>query len=267
MNKGKTVKTTMENAPKEWKNLEDFSSNIEINRLPPTKELAGRQFEYDFAGTMLTLDIGPDELKWAFRGAGTEVPYECILVGPGIYFIDFVLSEEKRETFTVIMSTGTRRALGCRMFVLPEPVKGETMVQHEWFTGVLKGGEPAGLVPAPTTELTGEHAVYAYSPNHYYEHYYINSQRFVWHCLHGVQKGHSATEPANYFKFEENMYVLGWRELLIPTGTVFFLNFADNRSTGKFVGMGQDGKLTNHPGGARIQKICRVYYPNPLKAV
>jgi hypothetical protein len=262
-----SIETTMKNAPREWKNMEDFSAGIDGNRLPSTQELKGRTIEFVSETQTISMAFEDSHLTWSFKGQSGQAPYEAILVDENTYYIDFIIDIKQGKTLTAFVNTKTYRAVVCHVYMILKPQPGETMVQNEWYVGVIKGGEPSAMVPGPSRDLIGQHAVYRYSPNHLYEHFYINSERFLWHCLHGEQRGHAAAEYATIYKFSDECYLLAWRELLIPTGTVFFLNFKENRSTGKFVGMHKDGTIANDPGGAIIQKICNVYYPNPFKAI
>jgi hypothetical protein len=76
-----------------------------------------------------------------------------------------------------------------------------------------------------------------------------------------------AMEYAKYIRFQDNNYILFWRELLIPTGTVFFIDFNNKRETGKFVGIHGDGKIVNDPGGAFVQQITKHWYPRPFEPI
>jgi hypothetical protein len=254
---------TMKNAPKEWKNMEDFSGGIDTNRLPATKELAGKRFVFNGDGKTAILDLKQDECEWEFNGKSGKAPYEAILLCDDTYFVDFVSNSEVGETLTLFVNVKTYRAALMHLWINLDPKPGETMVQHEGYCGVVDGGIPTGDPVEYTRDLIGEIAVYRYSPNHLYEHYYINSKNFVWHCLVGEQRGMGAMEPAKYIRFQDNNYIIAWRELLIPTGTVFFIDFNNNRETGKFVGIHSTGKIVNEPGGAHVQQICKHWYPVP----
>ena len=61
---------TMKNAPKEWKNMDDFSAGIDGNRLPATKDLAGTKFIFnsDDGSEKITFDLTADECSWNFKG-------------------------------------------------------------------------------------------------------------------------------------------------------------------------------------------------------
>ena len=104
--------------------------------------------------------------------------------------------------------------------------------------GTLDGGEPSGLVPHSTRELTGLKAIYTYSEDHDYEHYYITSKYFCWKGLSGVQKGDAAIEPAEYWKFADGQYIFGWTEMIIPCSPIWLIcfdgSFGHDRETGIF---------------------------------
>ncbi len=259
---------TMKNAPKEWKNMEDFSAGIDGNRLPATHELVGQKFVFKGDdGTSASLDLRQEDCDWTFAGRQGKAKYEEILLCEDTYYLDLVSNQELGETLTMIVNVKTYRAALVHLWLNLDPHPGETMVQHEGFCGIIEGGTPTGQPVAYTRDLIGEIAVYQYSANHFYEHYYVNSEHFMWHCLHGEQKGMGAVEYAKYIKFQDNNYILFWREALIPTGTCFFIDFNNHRETGKFVGMHADGHIVNDPGGAFIQQIEKHFYPRPFEAI
>ncbi len=49
--------------------------------------------------------------------------------------------------------------------------------------------------------------------------------------------------------------------------SVFFLNFKDLRSTGKFLGITADGRVSNEPAGAFITKASMTFYPGAAEPV
>jgi len=115
--------------------------------------------------------------------------------------------------------------------------------------------------------LIGLRALYTYSPHHVYEHVYLSSQRYRWQCLVGVQRGHSDVDLATTYKFDENQYIFTFREFIIPVASVFFYNFDQMRSTGKFLGVTKDGAIENNPAGAFIQKASMTFYPQGTEPV
>jgi hypothetical protein len=75
-----------------------------------------------------------------------------------------------------------------------------------------------------------------------------------------VQRGHGDVDMASYYKFDDDLYIFTFREFIIPVASVFFLNFADRRSTGKFLGVTSEGAIENRPAGALIEKVSMTYY-------
>ena len=124
-----------------------------------------------------------------------------------------------------------------------------------------------GLVPAPTRDLIGLRTHQVYSPRHTYEHTYLNSQRYAWQCLVGVQRGQGDVDLASYYRFAENRYVFAFREFLIPVASVFFFDFERMRSTGKFLGITGDGTIANNPAGAFLRKVSMTFYPSEAQPV
>jgi hypothetical protein len=63
------------------------------------------------------------------------------------------------------------------------------------------------------------------------------------------------------YKWDDNQYVFSWREFGLPVSTVFFYNWNQMRSTGKFFAIGDDGVIANTPAGALIKKLSMAFYP------
>lgn len=117
------------------------------------------------------------------------------------------------------------------------------------------------MVPHETRDLIGLRTFQTYSPNHTYEHTYLNSRRYAWQCLVGVQRGHGDVDLASCWQFDTDQYVFTFREFLIPVASVFFFNFASGRSTGKFLGVTAAGSIANQPAGAFMRKASMTFYP------
>jgi hypothetical protein len=252
--------------PTDWKNYEDFAAGIDTNRLPTTQALVGQTFHLTLGGGSLTLEfLSADRLRWSTGGAGGvggEDGYEAILVAPGTYFLDITFTSQPREALTVVVNTVTRRALSVRSIAREQPVAGRPLVEQEFEVGVLGSlsAPPLGMRPAPTRDLIGLRAFYRYSPRHLYEHVYLSSERYAWQCLVGEQRGHGDVDLATTYKFDEDQYLFTFREFIIPVASVFFYNFSDLRSTGKFLGLTQSGGVENNKAGAFIQKVSMTYY-------
>ncbi|MBN9462550.1 MAG: MoaF N-terminal domain-containing protein [Burkholderiales bacterium] len=257
--------------PADWKNYEDFAAGIATNRLPCTDAWVGRT---------LTLRLGDERLElrpqaahstaWKDdRGAGVDW-YEAIELGPDLHFVDLTFASRLTIALTVVFNTRTRRALGIRTRVRdPGEAPGEPRPAQEFLPGIV-GDDPSaatGSVPAPTRDLIGLRTHQVYSPQHTYEHTYLNSQRYAWQCLVGVQRGQGDVDLASYYKFDEDQYVFTFREFLIPVASVFFFDFGRMRSTGKFLGITGSGEVANNPAGAFMRKVSMTFYPPDAQPV
>jgi hypothetical protein len=93
------------------------------------------------------------------------------------------------------------------------------------------------------------------------EHIYLSSERYVWQGIIGSLRGEADVDMASYYKFDDNQYIFAFREFGLPVSTVFFYNWDQMRSTGKFFAIGDDGAIANTPAGAFIHKLSVAFYP------
>lgn len=260
----------MSEKPQEWKNYEDFAKGIATNRLPSSTALNGQSFTLHLKnGRHFSLNfLAYNSVVVTINGRTTQESCEVILVAPDTYFIDIEYTKTPEVAETLIVSTKTNRALSIRSVIrAPGFAPGEPRVAQEWVAAIIEGQPISGDAPHETRDLIGLRALYTYSPEHVYEHIYLSSKRYGWQNLRGVQYGHGDTDLATTFKFAPNQYVFGFREFIIPVASVFFYNFDDLRSTGKFLGETKDGSAQNNPAGAFIQKLSMTYYPSGIEPV
>ncbi len=254
--------------PAGWKNYDDFVRGIATHRLPASDGLVGRELRIALPEATLTLrPAGAHLTDWQERGASPgqgQDWYEAIEVAPDTWFIDLARASRPDETLTFVVNLRARRVLAIRSRVISAgEAAGEPRVPQEFLVGTL-GDDPArasGMVPHETRDLIGLRTFQTYSPNHTYEHTYLNSKRYAWQCLVGVQRGHGDVDLASYYQFDVDQYVFTFREFLIPVASVFFFNFASGRSTGKFLGVTSGGAIENNPAGAFLRKASMTFYP------
>ena len=254
--------------PKDWKNYDDFAAGIATNRLPPTDIFVGQILRVQLPSLALTLrPTALHTLDWredGGRGDSGSDWYEAIEVAPDTFFIDITLASRPQEALTLILNTRTLRVLAIRCRVIDAvEAAGEPRVPQDFWVGTL-GDDPSratGMVPHETRDLIGLRTFQTYSPNHTYEHTYLNSRRYAWQCLVGVQRGHGDVDLASYYQFDTDQYLFTFREFLIPVASVFFFNFESGRSTGKFLGLTGAGAIANNPAGAFMRRASMTFYP------
>ena len=246
-----------------WKTYDDFKGGAAANRLPRTDALVGKTLAIVSEDGRLQLSFeAPDLVRWTDGEATGGDWCEVIEVAADVYFIDLTFQARPREALTVIADLKNGHSLGVHSVVREEDIPGEPKVAQTFHPGVLDDGLPVGDAPSPTRDLIGLRTFNVYSPNHAYEHIYLSSERYCWQCLAGVQRGHGEVDLATTWRFAQDQYVLAFREFKIPVASVFFLNFRDLRSTGKFLGIRAAGTVSNEPAGAFITKASMTLYPD-----
>ena len=250
---------------------EDYASKVAVNRLPQTMALVNQTIK-------ITLDSGASfELEFVDRNkviwqSGNERGTdwcEVVEVAPQTYFIDMTFAHQPRQSQTFIVNTQTRPVLAIRTIMREGDVGKEPRAVHEFSPGVL--GDPAipptGRKPAPTRDLIGLRGLYDFGPEHCFEHIYLNSERYAWQCIIGPLRGQADVDFSTVYKFDDNQYVFAFREFGLPVSTVFFYNWDQMRSTGKFFAVGEDGAIPNTPAGAFIKKLSVAFYPLDMQPI
>lgn len=244
---------------------EDYASEMATHRLPQTSALVATQIKITLdSGISFDLDFTErNKVAWQ-SGAERGTDWcEAVEVAPNTYFIDMTFSHQPRQTQTFIINTETRQALSIRTLMREGDIGKDPRAVHHLTAGKI--GDPAmppiGRKPAPTRDLMGLRALYTYNPHQVFEHAYLNAERYAWHCVVGPLKGQADVEKCTIYKFDDNQYIFCWREFGLPVSTVFFYNWDQMRSTGKFFAIGEDGAFSNTPAGALIHKLSMAFYP------
>ena len=119
----------------------------------------------------------------------------------------------------------------------------------------FEGGEPS-------TDLIGSRVMYVYSAHHAYEHVYLNEHFYTWQCLRGPERGLADTDPATVHRVRDGIYVIGWREKVVPCAAVVAINLNERRSHGMLFGLDDTGAGTVHfTFGAYATPLGRIQYP------
>ncbi|HSB65930.1 MAG TPA: MoaF C-terminal domain-containing protein [Anaerolineales bacterium] len=244
---------------------EDYASGLAANRLPQTSALVRQTLDIALdLGMSFNLEFtGRNQVNWRSRNESAKDWCEVVEVAPHTFFIDMTFAHLSRESQTFIINLHTRQVLGIRTIMRDGEFGKEPRAIHKFSPGVM--GDPAraadGRKPAPTRDLIGLRGLYDYGPNQCIEHIYLNSERYAWHGIIGPLRGQGDVDMASYYKFDDNQYIFAFREFGLPVSTVFFYNWDQMRSTGKFFAIGEDGTIANTPAGALIMKLSMAFYP------
>ncbi|NQY88406.1 MAG: molybdenum cofactor biosynthesis F family protein [Colwellia sp.] len=257
----------------EWLQVGDLAAGFapDSNILEYVNDLAGKTLDcYMDNGWLIrhTFHSG-DSLTWeiiAGEGVGEKVTesYTATCIREGIYFVDFIKSQEKGTSVSLVINLNTNDGTAN---INKMPSREETMrpayqrvMDGDLLTPVAStflqftiGTEfTEGRGHQVTDELVGKRVQYTYSPHESYEHVYLNPSYYSWQCLRGVEKGLADTDLCHYYKIDEQLYFFVWREKIIPTAGVIMIDLKRLKTTGKIVGYdGTDfNKLNNFPVGA-----------------
>jgi hypothetical protein len=257
----------------------------ESNIFPQTSALVGKQLPINFEnGLILELRFASAktllwrELSRAGNPQWTKANYLCNEVRKGVYFVDFLNRRERATTISLALDTGegigmavigqlpTRRET--REGLLDRVAAGRelTSVRASFLHGSIGRPFREGVtrIHPATTELVGNRIEYTYSPTERYEHVYLNSGFYTWHCLAGAERtgdvGLADTDRCHHFKLGDKLYLFSWQEKIIPTHGVVIVDLDAMRTCGKIFGYrGNDfRKLANFPVGARARLLSRV---------
>lgn len=248
---------------------EDYASGLAANRLPQTNALVNHTLDITLdSGIAFKLEFtSRNQVTWRSGNENGSDWCEAVEVAPQTYFIDMTFSQMQRESQTFIVNILTRQVLGIRTIMRQGDVGNEPRAIHRFSPGVL--GDPAlppeGRKPAPTRDLIGLRGLYDYGPDQCVEHIYLNSERYAWHGIIGPLRGQGDVDMSSVYKFDDNQYIFTFREFGLPVSTVFFYNWDQMRSTGKFFAIGEDGNIANTPAGAFIMKLSVAFYPPEMQ--
>lgn len=146
-----------------------------------------------------------------------EDAYEEVQTSAARYFFNIPLQSPGNECLTLVLNRDSGRALLVRSTLLPEQtVEKGSRLKQSFHVGQIVGVMPGGAAPHLTRELIGYRTLNVYSPNHYYEHFYVNTERYAWQNLRGEQFGHGDMDYATYYKFEDEMFLFTFREKDYP---------------------------------------------------
>jgi hypothetical protein len=262
----------------------ELAKGITENILPASNDLAGSSSRLYFEdGTEAQVDFIDDHnLTWQMPTNGKETcdPSEAIYraTSPrdGIFLVDFIDNRERAQTVSLVIDRNTQCATAV-IGTLPTPKETGldafsrvqkdmelTSVSARFLRATIdRPFSPVSHPHGPTDELVGKRIKYVYSQTEAYEHIYLNSNLYTWHCLAGIEKGLADTDCCHYYKIDEQLYLFVWREKIVPTLGLVLVDLDRLKTTGKLFGYeGTDfNTLTNAPIGAYATLLNETRHP------
>jgi hypothetical protein len=260
-----------------WFTLEEFGKDFRETYLPPkVNDLVGRSVKLYYSdGGVESFSFKDDgvvawsRLLKSEAGEPSTGRYVAFRARDSVYFVDITSDAAPRRSLTLVLDLG-KNIFTSILGEIPLP-SSKTLLDRvrlgEELTDVRVvfghgsiDRPPSAEIPRheKTNELLGKRVEFRYGPRAVYEHIYFESL-FTWHCLMGVEKGLADTDRADYFKLSDNLYLLVWREKIIPTMGVEIVDLGEMRAFGKLFGYSSlDGMLGNIYVGAKLRVVCQA---------
>lgn len=209
-----------------------FAPNSYI--LPKSIALVSKTYILNFMNAPAIKLTVTDEHQLSWAVAGKEIqtaPYRASCLREGIFFIDFIANWQERTSISIVLDT-TISQVTILIGGLPDEKNAKKsafnrVLDQEPLTSVSIDIQQGFIDHIPiinevskhviTDDLIGMRNQYTYSPTESYEHIYLNSQFYSWHCLKGVEQHLADTDRCHYYKIAANLYLFIWREKIIPT--------------------------------------------------
>lgn len=248
-----------------WPQIGDIIPNHDGYRPPATDLLVG--FQGRLGGAIdARIRCARDSCEWTESGRTSVLEYEAFAVAEQLFLLDAVADEAAGRSLTLLLDLAQGRALLIDViFPTPEVAQSgllsrlaQTGSQSAVRVSYRQG--PVGEGAAPpfqrTTALVGKHVRYVYSTTHVYDHYYLSDRYYAWLCRQGPDKDLGDFDECDYWELAPRLYVVSWREKLLPCVGIVVENHTALVATGKICGVdAYSGRAANTRVGAHINVV------------
>lgn len=218
-------------APPQWKTLNALVG-FGVNGLRTTDALSSQTFAIGFPDSNWTLAFHDAEhLTWTVDHEALEEHYLAREVCDDLFLIEFEYASRQDRAIVVLIDRSTQIVTA----VISTCVGDTHHVQQELLHGWLTGSDERGR-HEPTTELVGHRVQYNYGPKAAYEHIYLNSSTFSWHCIAGAERGQADADFCRALKVRDRVYLFMWIERVVPCDGVAVIDWAQMRNNGRIFG-------------------------------
>lgn len=238
----------------DWKTLNALDG-FGTNSVPASDGLAGITLDVEYAGgpSRRYEFVSGDHLRWkGADGCAGENGYVAREVLDGVFLVDFTPADAPERA--VVLVVDRPRAVVTTVIStldLSRPIAVSEQVLH----GVM-GGARAGACHPRTDALTGHRVRYVYDEDHVYEHIYLDANSYCWHCLKGPEAGQADVDPTVAFEIRPDVYLLCWREHVVPCDGIVVLDWVNMRNNGRIWGWDTDARAYNSIRmGARAERV------------
>lgn len=215
-------------------------------------------------GMVVTYTFGPDTVTITLAEeaeADAEVArYRAVELREGVFFVDWRIGERTASVDTTLI-LDLRNGRAHRSLSRFVDSKGSVRMLTEVLTGAIAGATNADPWRR-TNELVGKRIYYRYSPTEHYEHVYLNTGTFTWHCIRGGEAGLADTDPIKVWNIAENLVLLHWSETVMPVESVVAIDLERERSIGRmFCWDGPTLDVVHIPFDSEFTVLNETRYP------
>jgi MoaF C-terminal domain/MoaF N-terminal domain len=241
-----------------WPNLTAMVESFGDPTLPPSDALAGREIALRLDDGRI-MALGFLDAGTLRRSDGAIERYTAVEARPGIFLVDVLSgSGTSAENVTVALDLAAGRATIATSSLFDRD--GETRARTSFAHATVGDASPAPH--GPSSGLVGKRILYRYSERDRYEHVYLNSGTFTWHCIRGAEKGLADTEQTRTWQIAEDLYLFFWTEAVMPVEAVLLIDLQDMRSLGRMFGWDPaPDELVHLPFSSRATLLNETTYP------
>lgn len=235
--------------------------------LPASPGLAGETIDiaYDDGSTVRHVFGSADRLTWQAlsggnAGASTEQAYRAVEARPGLFFIDFLTGTGLgTHGASIVLDQTDGRVTTADSSIATAGQTPRTTTR--FLSGRVTG--TGGIEPRRRSDaLVGKRIYYRYSPTERYEHIYLNSGTFVWHCIEGGEKGLADVDKTRTFELADDIHIFFWTESVMPVESFLVIDLAHRRSIGRMFCWQESTRDVVHiPFNSRFTILNETVYP------
>lgn len=262
-----------------WLQVGEFVANFGGNELAHTTILSGCRFQLNFEDDSSAeyRFVSGNHLEVGHEAADPhciEVPYHATQLRAGVLLVDYidpqhatrsvsiVLDLERKVCIRVAGELPTREQTLVPLFTRVQSKQSLSAVSVNFQRGTIDAAfSAAAELPAPTDELVGRRIHHEYGKHDAYEHIYLETDLYSWHCTKGPEVGLADTDRCFMYRLREELFLFVWIEKIIPTLGVLMMDTSLMRTTGKLFGYRGDdfGATINSAVGAtsRLANVTR----------
>jgi hypothetical protein len=250
------------NGKADWPQISDIIPNHDGDRPDGTAILTGLRTELQL-DVPVSVEFGARQLVWIENNVRTEFEYEAFSLGRRLFLVDAMPPPPDRRSMTMIWDVGAMRALVIETtFPVPQEAQtpvldrltktgSQSAVRVRYRQGGLGGVAVAQF--SRSTALVGRFLRYRYSDTHEYDHIYHSDRYYSWFCREGPDRGLGDFEECDVFELHERLYLVSWREKLLPCVGIMVEDHERMRALGKICGAdAYTGVIANTRVGASI---------------